>query len=49
MKRPHRRAHLIVWLILAPLAGLGLFTALSARKAPPVEPFAPETVGGETR
>ncbi|MEL7028662.1 MAG: hypothetical protein AAGL49_05490 [Pseudomonadota bacterium] len=47
MRRGHRRAHLIMWIVLAPLTAAGLFLALSARKADPVEPYAPPLSASE--
>ena len=41
MKRAHRRAHLWMWIVIAPLAAYGLLQALSARKDRPIETWAP--------
>ena len=37
MKRAHRRTHLLMWLILAPLMAAILVFSLNARKPAPVE------------
>lgn len=31
MRRAHRRAHLLVWLLLAPAVAFGLFAAIARR------------------
>jgi len=46
MKRAHRRAHLAIWLLLAPALAAGLIAALSVRTEKPVEPYAPPTAAG---
>ncbi len=45
MKRPHRRAHLMMWLVLAPLTTIAGFFAWTMR---PAEPFSDLPPGVET-
>lgn len=42
MKRPHRRAHVLIWLFVAPALALSLFLALSHRPLEPVNEALPE-------
>ncbi|MDZ4828907.1 MAG: hypothetical protein SGJ09_01755 [Phycisphaerae bacterium] len=51
MTRGQRSGHLIMWLILAPLAIAVVVTALALRPAAPVEPALPSkiTSGGAKR
>ncbi|MEM6850833.1 MAG: hypothetical protein AAF527_03870 [Pseudomonadota bacterium] len=41
MRRAHRKAHLLLWLLIAPATALGLVAALSARRPEPVETYLP--------
>ncbi|MEX0643665.1 MAG: hypothetical protein WD076_00015 [Parvularculaceae bacterium] len=41
MKRPHRRAHLLIWLVLAPVVLAGVALALKARPPEPVADIPP--------
>lgn len=43
MRRAHRRTHLLLWLVLGPLALALLVTALTSRPDAPVQP-APSTL-----
>ncbi|MFT5288867.1 MAG: hypothetical protein ACI8QS_000473 [Planctomycetota bacterium] len=48
MRRGHRKTHFVVWAILAPLALLGLFFGIAARRemptqAPPVMDELPQS------
>ena len=36
MKRPHRRAHLMIWMVLAPLTALAAVYAWTLRPGTPV-------------
>ena len=38
MRRGHRRAHFLIWLILGPIALIGLIIGISSR-----QPFPPQT------
>ncbi len=37
MKRPHRSAHRVLWVVLAPLVLIGLYLAVDARPATPLQ------------
>ena len=43
MKRAHRRAHLLMWVILGPAIAAALVLALSVRQAPVIQPALVET------
>lgn len=38
MMRRHRRRHVILWLVIAPVLGLGIWAALTARTEVPASP-----------
>ena len=40
MKRAYRRAHLLIWLVLAPLLVAAFVLSLSVRRDTPIEPQA---------
>jgi len=49
MKRAHRRTHLIIWLILAPVIAATLYFALEQRPPAPVNDALPESIIEEPR
>ncbi|MEZ5921647.1 MAG: hypothetical protein R3C60_09890 [Parvularculaceae bacterium] len=49
MRRPHRRAHLILWLLIAPAAAAGLALALMNRPADPRGAIPDDIVTSEAR
>ncbi|MFT6082888.1 MAG: hypothetical protein ACI8UD_002730 [Planctomycetota bacterium] len=49
MKRLHRKAHVLMWALLGPIAMVGLIVAVNARvviptQAPPVQQDVPQTM-----
>ena len=49
MRRAHRKAHIAMWLIIAPALAVVLFLALSQRQAEPVNASLPEALQTEAR
>ena len=49
MRRPHRRAHLILWLLIAPGVAAGLVLALMNRPADPRSAIPDDIVTDEAR
>ena len=47
MKRAHRRLHVLIWLVLAPLIAIVLWVALQHRPAEPINDTLPEAFAGE--
>ena len=48
MKRPHRYAHVLIWLILAPLLAAVIYLSVKLRPADPVNPELPAGLAEET-
>lgn len=49
MKRAHKRNHLIIWAVLAPVLALILWLALSLRPAEPVNDELPQALATEAQ
>lgn len=47
MKRAHRSAHRLIWLVLAPLLAVILWLAVTERPAEPVNDALPTALQGE--
>lgn len=37
MRRSHRKAHFLLWVVIGPLAAVGLYLGVTARKAMPTQ------------
>ncbi|MEM8935826.1 MAG: hypothetical protein AAGC77_05415 [Pseudomonadota bacterium] len=44
MKKPHRRAHFLMWLIIAPIVAITFAIALTSRPGVPFNETTPETL-----
>ena len=49
MRRAHRKAHLVIWLALAPALAILLYLALGERRPAPVNEALPEDLQTEAR
>jgi len=47
MRRPHRRLHLVLWLLIAPIIGAGIFLALRHAPAEPIAEIDGSLIGNE--